>query len=68
MRDTMSMVVAVADGWSEHTSTSDSTGWAMSPSSAAGTWCMLAATSDRGTAAWTDAATDPRGGTSGWNS
>ena len=32
----------------EHASTSDSTGWAMSPSSAAGTWCMLAVTSDRG--------------------
>ena len=44
--DTMSMVAAVADGWSEHTSTSDSTGWPMSPSSLAGTWCMVAATSD----------------------
>src|SRR4051794_37750637 len=40
----------------------------MSPSSLAGTWWKAAATRDRGTAACTLAATEPRGGTSGWNS
>ena len=43
-------------------------GWSRSPSSLAGTWWKAAATHDRGTAACTLAATEPRGGTSGWNS
>ena len=58
----------MADLWSEQMSTSLSTGWARSPSSLAGTWWKAAATRDSGRAAWTLAATDPRGGTSGWNS
>jgi hypothetical protein len=68
MAEMIPTVVSVASGWSEHTRTSDSIGWAMSPSSLAGTWWKAAATFDRGTAAWTLAATEPRGGTSGWNS
>ena len=64
----MAAVASVASGWSEQISTSESTGWSISPSSLAGTWCSAAATLALGTAAWTLAATDPRGGTSGWNS
>ena len=41
---TISMVVCVADVWSEQMSTSLSTGWARSPSSLAGTWWKAAAT------------------------
>ena len=64
----MSLTTSVALRWSEQTRTSDSTGSEMSPSSRAGTWWSAAATRDRGTAACTEAATDPLGGTSGWNS
>src|SRR5690606_18708292 len=68
MRRTMSTVVLVAAGWSEQISTALTTGSLRSPSSWAGTWWNAAATRDFGMAAWTLAATDPRGGTSGWNS
>src|SRR5688572_30398152 len=65
---TISEVQSVADGWSEQMSTSLMMGWSRSPSSFAGTWWKAAATLQAGTAACTDAATDPRGGTRGWNS
>ena len=59
----------VASGWSEQISTSHSIGWSRSPSSLArargGTRRRPA---HSGTAACTSAATEPRGGTSGWNS
>ena len=68
MRPTISLVSSTAEASSEQMSTSLSMGWRRSPSSLAGTWCRAAATLHRGTAAWTLAATEPRGGTSGWNS
>ena len=64
---TSSAVASVADGWSEQMSTSLSSMWAMSPSSLAGRW-WKAADTPAGTMACTLAATDPRGGTRGWNS
>ena len=45
-----------------------SIGWSRSPSSLAGRWWNAATTRQPGTAACTCAATEPRGGTSGWNS
>src|SRR5918997_4780858 len=65
---TISLVSSTADSWSEQMSTSLSMGWRRSPSSLAGTWCSAAATLQCGTAACTLAATEPRGGTNGWNS
>ena len=65
---TMSLVTSTAEAWSEQMSTSLSIGLRRSPSSFAGTWCSAAATMHCGTAAWTLAATEPRGGTRGWNS
>ena len=59
----------MASGWSEQTSTSLSIGWSRSPSSLAGTWWNAAATqAARHGGLHRLAATDPRGGTSGWNS
>ncbi len=65
---TMSLVTSTASAWSEQISTSLSIGSRRSPSSLAGTWWKAAATMQWGTAAWTLAATEPRGGTRGWNS
>src|SRR5438132_570346 len=66
--ETSSAVALVASGWSEHTSTSLSSGRARSASARAGTWWKAAATIASATADCTWAATEPRGGTSGWNS
>src|SRR5829696_8867437 len=65
---TISLVSSTAEAWSEQMSTSLSIGSLRSPSSLAGTWWNAAATRHSGTAACTLAATDPRGGTRGWNS
>src|SRR5271157_2297372 len=63
MRPTSSIVAAVASGWSEHTSTSASNPESRSSISEAGRWWNAAATRLSGRAAWTAAATEPRGGT-----
>ena len=65
---TMSAVHSIASMWSEQISTSESIGWSIIPSSLAGRCWSAAATCEPGQAAWTLAATDPRGGTRGWNS
>ncbi len=63
-----STVARVASGWSEQRSTSASSSWEMSPSSRAGRWCRAAETMAPGTASWTQAAIEPRGGMRGTNS
>src|SRR5277367_4728516 len=59
---TRDSVTTDASGWSEHTSTSDSNPDSKFSISPAGRWWKAADTNDSGNAAWTDAATEPRGG------
>ena len=68
MRATISLTVRTAASSSPQISTSESIGSPRWPSSLAGRWWNAATTWQRGTAACTWAATEPRGGTSGWNS
>ena len=65
---TISATWVIASWSSLQISTSESIGSPRLPSSLAGRWWKAATTWHAGTAACTCAATEPRGGTSGWNS